>query len=238
MNAARWTLLVGVCAVALLATEPANAVIVYVEDTTNTDNIPGLTGFMTTGALMDGLTVTANFSDGFSETLPWADTGVDSGGVSGSGWSLDLAGDTFGANWNFDFVGLDLGQLVSLILDGSTGFTVFDRTFGAVEGTEGSALGTDLVFTGGFAGDATVTYANQVAIIPDLPVGDLWHLLTVDFGTGGPRVDFSFVQDTDNDSRITEVPEPGTLLMLGSGVAFSWLMRRKRSRVTAKGQIG
>jgi hypothetical protein len=47
-----------------------------------------LTGFATTGAMMDGMKVSAFFSDGTSELVLWADTGASSGGVTGTGWSL------------------------------------------------------------------------------------------------------------------------------------------------------
>src|SRR5712692_3069516 len=40
-----------------------------------------VSAFSTTGATMAGLTVTALFADAFSETLTWAATGVNSGGV-------------------------------------------------------------------------------------------------------------------------------------------------------------
>ena len=52
-------------------------------DATNTSNIPGLTGFMTLGDMMDGLEVTVTFASGGSETRSWADTGFQSGGVAG-----------------------------------------------------------------------------------------------------------------------------------------------------------
>jgi len=38
-------------------------------------------------------------------------------------------------------------QLTHLALSGLSGFTIFDRTFGGVEGTIGSANGTDFAFT-------------------------------------------------------------------------------------------
>src|SRR6476660_5901634 len=58
-----------------------------------------VSGFSTTGATMAGLQVTARFGDAFSQTLTWAVTGANAGGVSNASgihqWSLMNAGDTF-----------------------------------------------------------------------------------------------------------------------------------------------
>ena len=196
-------------------------------------NIPGLTGFQTTGALMDGMQVTACFSVTGCQTLSWADTGANSGGVSGNGWGLSVNGDTFSANiWQF-FIDAqsNVGQLISLLLDGRGSFTVFDRTnpFG---GTPGSEQGRDFDTAVGDIID--VTYLNPTAIIPGAPVGDLFQQVLIEFRTGaaggpsGPRSSFTFSQDTDNDIRITQVPEPGSLALLAIGALGLALSRRRR----------
>lgn len=223
-------------AVAILGTGSASAAVIY-EEGSNTSTIPGLTGFATTGAMMNNLSVTATFSSG-SETVLWAQTGADSGGVTGTGWSLTLSGDTFSATWNFTFTpGADLGGLQSLFLDGRTSFTVFDRTEPS-PGTPGSAQGFDWAFVSGPYSDAVVRYDYEVNIGASPAVGDLWQTVFVDFVVGDlninnpPMENFGFRQDTDNDARLNQVPEPGTLALLGialgaGGFARRWISRRR-----------
>ncbi|MEO5843487.1 MAG: PEP-CTERM sorting domain-containing protein [Caldimonas sp.] len=208
---------------------PAQAQVVYATDGT-TANVPGLTGFATTGADMTGLGVTATFSNGFSQSLAWGTTGVGAGGVFGTGWSLTLNGDSFTTNWIFDFTTVQ-AQLTSLVLDGSTGLTILDRT-NPSPGTPGSSSGLDFNFaTGSCVGCmATATYGGLTSVGGAAAVGDLFQKVTVTFGGTGPRVDWAFVQDTDNDSRfVPGIPEPETYaLMLGGLGLVSWVARRRR----------
>ena len=75
-------------AFAAVVSTPVSGAIIYAHGGVLTD-IPGLTGFQTTGAMMDGMNVTACFSGIGCETRAWADLGApDSGGVSGTGWAL------------------------------------------------------------------------------------------------------------------------------------------------------
>ncbi len=221
--------LVGAAVAACLAL-PAQAQVVYATDGT-TAGIPGLTGFATTGADMTGLNVTATFGNGFSQSLAWGTTGPSAGGVFGTGWSLTLNGDSFNTGWLFDFTTIQ-AQLTRLVLDGSTGLTILDRTNPST-GTPGSSSGLDFNFvTGSCVGCmATATYGGLTSIGAAAAVGDLFQKVSVDFTGGtGPRVDWSFVQDTDNDSRfVPGIPEPETYaLMLGGLGLVSWVAKRRR----------
>jgi hypothetical protein len=210
-----------------------------------TSEIPGVAGSATTGAMMDELAVTAVFSNGVNETLLWADTGPNSGGVSSAnGWGLSLSGNTFSAPWEFTITNADLGQLRRLFLDARFALTMFDRNYpgpgDAGVGTPGSANGNDFDCTAASAAvctdnDVIALYDYQVNVVGELAVGDLWQTLDIQFfavgdeAPSGPSTSWSFVQDTDNDSRL-QAPEPGTVALIGLALGAAGLIRRRRSR--------
>lgn len=220
---------VGAAALALTLSTSAEGALIGI-DNANPQNIPGLTGFATTGAMMGGLSVTAYFN-GAPQTAFWEITGASSGraigSVPGKQWSLSLIGDSFDARWSFTNGGA--GKLTRLVLDGSTGLTVFDKRH-ATFGTDESFAGLD--FLSLLTGDASLvaTYRNPVGVRGAGPVGDLFQIVDVNFSdlqSNGTREDFSFVQDTDNDLRLVPVPEPSALVLLGIGLAGAARARRR-----------
>ena len=196
-------------------------------DTGTTQVTDALTGYSTTGAMMDGMSVTAFFADGSYETLLWADTGATSGGVSGSDWSLGEVGDTFGGTWTLN---ADV-TLAGIYLDAGTGDSVFDISFAGF-GTDGSANGLTFAVQDCDDPDAdiTATYIDQVALSGSVPVGDLWRYLSIDF-TDGFNGELTFIADTDNlefAGDINPVPEPATLILFGTGLlGLAGLGRKK-----------
>jgi PEP-CTERM motif len=191
---------------------------------------PGLTGFATTGAMMTGLSVTVAFNGGADHTFAWATTGANSGGVTTGLWSLTMDGDSFTSPWVFSFLSPNAGQLTHLQLNGTSGFVIFDRTAPS-PGTDGSASGLDFAFSAGCGScNGLVNYSGQTGIGGAAPVGDLWQVVDLTFsGETGPRTDFSFVQDTDNDIRAM-VPEPETYALMLGGLGLLSLLAKRRRR--------
>lgn len=179
-----------------------------------------------TGAMMEGMRVKAIFSDGFHEDLTWKATGLDSGGVFGDGWSLTENGDTLGSFWTLELDSSIERALNFIWIDALAGNTVFDTGF--EYGTPGTDIGwTFTVLSAPFDLDLQVTYWGMVALDDQLPVGDIYGNLGIRFANPGGFAagdTLTFIADTDF------IPEPSTLLLLGSGLIGVLALRRKRLR--------
>ena len=203
------------------------------QDAGNTYQAPALTGFQTHGDDMVGMRVTAYFTGGLSQTVVWGALGPSNGGAFGSNWGLTETTDTFGSAWTL--TNQSGVAMTGLVLNGSPGNTLFDRTFSGF-GTNGSANGWDYTESSGPAALVTnVTYRNQFQLTGFTPVGDLFETLELQFTNPGGLADASvlkFIQDTDNGAGgpVILIPLPPAAwaampALLGLGV-----VRRLRRR--------
>ncbi|APG28785.1 hypothetical protein A7E78_13680 [Syntrophotalea acetylenivorans] len=218
--------LLAVLALVLMAPMASHALTVNYDSGTQY-NTTSLTGFSTYGDMMDGMSVTAYFAAGGSQTLAWADTVANAGGVTGTSWSLSQSGDTYTNSWSLSS-DVTLSQLV---IDAAPGDTIFDITWSG-SGTPGSASGR--TFTTAYTGDLTATYRNLLSVGGNDPVGDLYTLLDLDFGASGFLGNLSFIADTDNAASagdvVPAVPEPSTFLLFGGGLLGLGYLGRKRMK--------
>lgn len=158
---------------------------------------------MVTGSDMAGIEVTAVFSNLPSETKTWGDLGGNAGGVTGTGWSLMVDGDTIIPNaatpalgaWNL----INQSQnLVSLFINLGTGF-VFDTAYGDVS-ANGSGAGREFL---DFLGKGTT------AVFSGHVQDELYTGLTLTTIASGQTY---FGVDTDG---VIAVPAPAALSLLG-----------------------
>lgn len=177
------------------------------------------------GASMSGMNVTFYWQDsaGFShvDTGTWTGSG-DEGGVSLSfglvQFSLSEKGDTFSGIWTLSKVAT-LSHITRILIDSFPANTVFDTYFSGGVGTSGSGLGSNfqIISTTGLVGDIVATYRDLVKVDGNAPVGDLYRYLDIAFpdSVGFRSGTLEFTADTD---PIANVPSPGTILLLGSGL--------------------
>jgi hypothetical protein len=206
---------------AFVALAPTDAhAITYTFDNSNGGVTAGVY-FVLWGGQMDGMKVTVYFSGGGQETKYWAkgDFPYCCGGAFGTGWGLGLSGDSDSNTWSF----FGTAAIDRLVLSGGWGAEPF------------GVIGTSTVFWAGssrwqcygFPGcqDAQVTYRQRVNVLyPPWMTGYLYRIVDVSFSH--PLDRFEFGQPALN---VAGTPEPGTLLLLGSGVSALALRRRRNS---------
>jgi hypothetical protein len=193
-------------------------------------NTAALTGFSTTGAMMDGMAVRACLLNGTCSSAVWGATGAAAGAASTADWSLSLDGDSFSATWALD--NLTQSPLVGLWINARPGHTVFDIVNGP-SNSPGSANGYPVTYVPGANTfpDARAQYTDPLWI-GGVFYQDLYLRLAIDFGDGflgsvGLRMD---TDNVDLDDDIIVIPEPGTYALMGAGLlALAAIRARKRA---------
>jgi len=251
------TILLVASMIFLIGAASANATNITVNHTPGTQvDIIGTIESLAHDYDMYGMQVKVADGNGNLNTYVWGDLGATGSGVTlKDGGTLSLDGDSFGnpvydTNGNFLHVDSWILNTVSdsigyIIIDALSGNAVFDvwnpETVNGTKiyGTPGSDWGIEFGYNldnYGVLSDVaniTVTYSNLVGVGHDPvdpvdPVGDLYGQLKIEFGAGGflPTNYLSFQADTDS---VAPVPEPGTMLLLGLGLAGLIGYNRKRN---------
>jgi hypothetical protein len=158
----------------------------------NIANATTLSGFSTTGSMMDGMRITVNFLDGGSQTAIWRDTDSLSGSAIGNNWFLRASGNTFYDPWTFQ--NSSSRPITSLHIDAISGnalFDIFDYGPGLPH-TIGSANGHPFTVVYGRSPNSHV-FTDPI----DISQGDLFGGLSL-FWHSGFWGQMAFIADTDN----------------------------------------
>jgi len=181
----------------------------------------------TFGNTMAGMSVTADFVGGGSQTVTWGVTGSQAGGAFGTDWSLTEIGDTFSQPWTFSNSGQSITSLVINAIPGNTTFDTID-TLVEPPNTPGSGRGISFYVLAGLA-PASFAYSNPI----DISQGDLFGTLSLSYSQGFTgKLNFLATTDsgTPDDPVTAAVPEPSSMSTVVVGAFGTGLLLLRRHK--------
>lgn len=214
-------------------------------------DITRVVAYDTTGNTMDGLSVTINWSDSTVTTAHWADNAGAVNPGTDYAWSLTYSNDfipslgydtsTYSAHsvWTLSNNSTTDKTIASMVINGESANIVFDTIYPAYV-TPNSAEGWSVSSMDNSSLSITAEYSNIVSVngttysITGYDHNhDLYTTLSLDFSGGlSSGNSTSFQADTDNVNYDPTVPEPGTMLLFGLGLAgVAGLRTRKKVKL-------